>query len=170
VSATYVLAFAQRDWGSGWVPWVQDRRHLIRLIGRTGVGTRWTVSTVLEAMTGAPVTPVEGVLIRGIPDPAGDGLTRDVPGKPAYVYGAENSLRSGGTARVDLGASYRFQGPWNSRVALGLSVVNAGFGPVAPVRPSEPGFDPGVGLRGQVRYERLFDLPAVPSVTVRVEF
>jgi hypothetical protein len=57
-------------------------------------------------------------------------------------------------------------------MALGLSIINAGFGPVAPLRPSAPTFEPGPGgsLQGRVRYERLFDLPAVPSLTLRVEF
>ncbi len=171
LSATYVLAFAQRDWGSGWVPWSQDRRHMLRLIGRTRLGTRWSLSAAFEALSGAPVTPVEGVLIVGMPDAAGPGLSRDLgrSTRPAYVFGPEHSKRSGGTARMDLGASYTFGGPWNTRMALGLSVVNAGFGPVAPVRPAAPRLEPGTG-RGHVRYERLFDLPAVPSVTMRIEF
>jgi hypothetical protein len=170
LSVTYVLSYTQREWGLGWVPWSQDRRHMLRLIGRTRLGTHWSLSALFEALSGAPLTPVEGVLIVSIPDPSGGGLNRDLLGRPAYIYGEENKARSGGTARVDLGARYSFTGPWESRVALGLSVVNAGFGPVAPLRPAAPNYDPGVGLRGRVRYERLFDLPAVPSLTLRVEF
>lgn len=170
LSVAYVLSFSERDWGAGWVPWAQDRRHLLRLIARTRLG-RWSLSTVFEGMSGPPVTPVEGVVIVGTPDPTGGGLGRTGFGHPAYVYGLENSRRSSGTARVDLAARYAFTGPWNSRMALGLSVLNVGFGPVAPLRPSEPTFDPGTSPpQGRVRYERLFEMPAVPSLTLRVEF
>lgn len=170
LSAAYVLSFSERDWGSGWVPWSQDRRHLLRLIARTRLG-RWSFSTVFEGMSGPPVTPVDGVLIVGTPDPLGGGLGRTGLGHPAYVYGGENSGRSAGTARVDLAARYAFTGPWESRMALGISVLNVAFGPVAPLRPADPTYDPGTSpLQGRVRYERLFDMPAVPSFTLRIEF
>lgn len=172
LSATYVLAFSERDWGTAWIPWSQDRRHLFRLVGRTHFGSHWSASMAFEATSGAPVTPVDGVLILVTPDPAGNGSTRDGASRPGYVYGEENSGRSAGTARMDLGVTYAFTGPWKSRMALGLSIINAGFGPVAPLRASAPTFEPGPGgsLQGRVRYERLFDLPAVPSLTLRIEF
>ena len=168
VSASYVLSFADRDWGTGWAPWSQDRRHLVRVIGRTQLGSHWLLSATFEAASGAPITPVAGVILVGFPDSA--GLGRNVA-FPAYVYGPENSRRSAGTARADLGARYAFQGPWKTHMAVGLSVVNAGFGAVAPLRPSAPTFEPGTAPpQGRVRYERLFDLPAVPSLTFRIEF
>lgn len=174
LSVSYVLSWAQRDWDGSWVPWSLDRRHLFRLDGRRSFGRHWSASMAFEAMSGAPITPVDGVLIVGFPDATGHGVTRD-SGQglgPAYIYGKENSARSSGTARLDLAARYAFTGPGHSRMTLGFSVLNVGFGPVAPLRPKEAGFDPsdsGV-LRGRVRYERLFNLPAVPSLTLRIEF
>jgi len=168
ISATYVLSVAQRDWGLGWIPWSQDRRHGFRLAGGTQWG-RWSLFGSFEAMSGAPLTPVDGVILISRPDPNSGGLVRDIV-QPAYVFGREHSRRSAGTARVDFGANRDFRGPWRSRMTLGLSVVNAGFGPVAPLQPAAPGFDPGVVQRGQVRYKRLFDMPAIPSITLRMEF
>ncbi len=168
LSAAYVLEVAERNWGTGWVPWSQDRRHMIRVIGRTGLGSHWALSGTFEGMSGPALTPVDGVLLVGIPA-AGGGLDPDYFSRPAYIYGTENSARSAGTARFDLGVRYQFTGPWSSRAALGISVVNAGFGPVAPLRPA-PFLSYGVGQPARVRYERLFDLPAVPTLTLRVEF
>ncbi len=172
LSATYVLAFSERDWGTAWIPWSQDRRHVFRLFGRTHVGSHWSASMAFEGTTGVPVTLVDGVLLAGLPVGTGNTLQRDGVGRPAYIYAEENGGRSAGTARMDLGAQYAFRGPWESRMALGLSVLNVGFGPVAPLRPSAPDFDPNSGgnLGGRVRYERLFDLPAVPSLTLRIAF
>jgi hypothetical protein len=173
LSATYVLASSERDWGTAWIPWSQDRRHVFRLFGRTHFGSHWSASLAFEGTSGAPVTLVDGVLLAGLPVGSGNTLQRDGNvGSPAYIYAEENGGRSAGTARMDLGATYAFTGPWKSRMALGLSIINAGFGPVAPLRPSAPTFEPGPGgsLQGRVRYERLFDLPAVPSLTLRIEF
>ena len=176
LSVSYVLSWAHRDWDGSWVPWSLDRRHLFRLDARRSFGKHWSASVAFEAMSGAPITPVDGVLIVGFPDATGHGVTRDLGQGfgPAYVYGEENSARSSGTARVDLAARYAFTGPGHSRMTLGFSVLNAGFGPVAPLQPSAPGFQPssvpGGVLQGRVRYERMFDLPAVPSLTLRVEF
>jgi hypothetical protein len=174
LSVSYVLSRAQRDWDGQWVPWSLDRRHLFRLDARRSFGKHWSASVAFEAMSGPPLTPVDGVLIVGLPDPTGHGVTRDsgLGLGPAYVYGEENSARSSGTVRLDLAARYTFPGPGKSRMTLGFSVLNAGFGPVAPLRPNDAGFDPsdsGV-LHGRVRYERVFDLPAVPSLTLRIEF
>ena len=143
---------------------------MVRLAGRTRLGRHWSAFGTFEGASGAPLTLVEGVLFVALPVGAGNELQRDrAVGSPAYIYGDENDGRSAGTARMDLGVSYSFTGPWKSRAALGVSVVNAGFGAVAPLRPAASLFEPGSTL-GRVRYERLFELPAVPSLTLRVEF
>jgi hypothetical protein len=163
LSATYVLSWSQRDWGGAWIPWSQDRRHLLRVVARKQIGGHVALSGAFEALSGPPLTPVNGVVLVGTPD----AFVRH----PAYVYGEENTARSAGTARGDVAASYTFTGPWKTRMALGLSVINAGFGPVAPLRPVAPDFTPGTSpLEGQVRYERLFNLPAIPTITLRAEF
>lgn len=172
-SVSYVLSRSLRNWDGSWVPWVLDRRHLFRLNARRAFGRHWSASVAFEAMSGVPLTPVDAVVLVGFPDPAGHGVTRDSgPVRPAYVYGQENSARSSGTARVDLAARYEFTGPGKSRMTLGFSVLNVGFGPVAPLRPKEADFDPSSSgvLQGRVRYERLFNLPPVPTLTLRIEF
>lgn len=74
---------------------------------------------------------------------------------------------------VDVGGQLAIRGPWGSRVRIGLSVINLAFGPVAPDVPVEPfelfNLDGSYSDEG-VRYERLFTLPPVPSVSVRIEF
>ena len=167
LSVAYVFGVAQRNWGQGWVPWSQDRRHMIRIIARTGLGSHWSVGGTFEALSGPPLTPVNGVFTTGFLGPS--GFDPNYYSLGAYSYGPENSARSAGTARCDLGFRYLFKGPWRSRAALGISVINAGFGPVAPLRPAPlRGYGPGDPPR--VTYERLFDLPAVPTLTLRVEF
>lgn len=173
VSVSYVLSRSQRDWGGQWVPWSLDRRHLFRLDAGRAFGKHWSASIAFEAMSGAPFTPVDGVLLVGFPDPTGHGVRRDSgPVRPAYVYGEENSAKSSGTARLDLAARYAFTGPGKSRMTLGFSVLNAGYGPVAPLRPNDADFDPSATgvLQGRVRYERMFNLPPVPTLTLRIEF
>jgi hypothetical protein len=151
LSLTYVLSGSNRKWADEWVPWVLRRRHLVRLFGQIGLGSRWTVFGTVEGMTGAPVTPVSQVVIRR---PCGCAF---------YRFGPENSVTGPGTLRLDLGTSLAFQGPWKSRMWFGISVINFGWGAVAPVIPSEP-------ARAPAAYERLFNLPAIPTLTLRAEF
>jgi hypothetical protein len=128
-----------------------DVAHLVRAFGQIGLGSRWTVFGTVEGMTGAPVTPVSQVVIRR---PCGCAF---------YRFGEENSVTGPGTLRLDLGANLAFRGPWKSRMWFGVSVINFGWGAVAPVIPSEP-------ARAPAAYERLFNLPAVPTLTLRVVF
>lgn len=151
LSLTYVLSGSDRDWGTGWVPWVLRHRHLVRLFGQIGLGRRWTLFGAMEGATGAPLTPVSQVVVRR---PCGC---------PFYRFGEENSVTGPGTLRFDLGSTLAFRGPWNSRMWFGISVINFGWGAVAPVIPSEP-------ARAPAAYERLFNLPAIPTLTLRAEF
>lgn len=164
-SVAYVYSRSDRNWGDGWVPWIEDRRHLIRLLGQMPIGTHWSIFSTIEGASGVPLTPVDQILT----------ITR--PGSPAalptYVYGSENSARSPGTVRLDLGARLLFAGPWRSRMALGLSLINAGWGTVARLVPSSPEVDvdpPGGVSAVRIRYAPLFSLPAIPTVTLRAEF
>jgi hypothetical protein len=172
LTAAYVLSWSERRWSTEWVPWVQERRHLARVFGQLELGSRWAVVGAFEAATGIPLTPVASVAIIGDPDPAGGGIDRNpTGGQPTYIYARENSSRGRGTVRLDLGASYAFRGPGSSRWWAGISVLNAGFGPVAPLVPREATFDTfGDELQGRVTYKRSFRLPAVPTLTLRAEF
>ncbi len=158
LTLSYTLTTSERNWGDGWVPWSQERRHTARLFSQLSLG-RWLLFSAAEAASGPPFTPVDQVVQVGIPDSTGLGRF------PGYIFGKENSSRSAGTFRIDLGATYQFKGPWSSDMWLGLSVINVGFGPVAPTEVQPPDLS-----TTRVRYERAFDLPAVPTVTLRVEF
>ena len=168
VSLTHVWSGSSRSWHGGrWTRWAQDRRHLLRLHGQMQLSSHWTIFGAFEAITGPPLTPIEQVIEVRRPGQEEDGPV-------AYLYGPENSARGKGTARADFAANYGFNGLWGTRMALGLSVINLGFGPVAPILTC--------GIHGcgrgnveartasGVEYARAFDLPAVPSVTLRMEF
>jgi len=155
LTVTYTLSWSERDWGEGWLPWIQDRRHLVRVAAQTSLGTKWRLNALAEGMSAAPLTPVEYV----------------VPVEPIYVYGRENSARGSGTFRLDLGVERAFQGPWGSNGTFTASVTNLTFGPVAPLAPEDPtGLYPTGGPTHAVRYVRMFDFPAVPTIGVRLEF
>jgi hypothetical protein len=165
----YALSRSDRNWGSGWIPWSQDRRHLVRALGTVRTSRRWTIFGAFEAVSAMPLTPVDQVVWVTDLNSASAGSF----GSPAYKYGTENSRRGLGTARADIGARFEFKGFGNSRAALGLSVINLGFGPVSPVSAASPIPEPGFAGEPdivRVRYQRLFDLPAIPTVTLRMEF
>lgn len=167
ITLSYALTWSDRDWGDGWIPWIQDRRHLVRLGTQTGLGGAWRLSLLTEAFSAAPLTPVAYVTSASPPTPDGD------PGTvwPTYVYGPEGSARGAGTIRTDLGLSRSFHGPWGSRGTLDLSVTNLMFGNVVPLVPEAPVTYATRGASGgPVRYERLFKLPAIPSIGVRFDF
>jgi hypothetical protein len=124
----------------------------------------------METVSGPPLTPIEHVVEVQRP-----GREDSFSGaQVAYVYGRENSARGRGTARLDVAASYGFSGLWGTRMALGISVIDLGFGPVAPVLTCGiHGCGDGkieAQTESGVEYRRAFDLPAVPSVTLRMEF
>jgi hypothetical protein len=156
LSFTYVLSASERNFGDGWIPWRLDRRHLVRILGQAQVSHRWSLFGAVEAATGMPFTPVDQIVYLQRPE------IPDVT-TAAFLFGRENSGRGGGTLRSDLGARFGFGGPGKSTMALGLSVTNLGFGPVAPIV-----FEGGIGPR--ISYKRLFKMPAIPTATLRIEF
>lgn len=149
---SYVLSWSDRKWeDGGWRRWMIDRRHLLRFQAGLPLGKTWRFSGVGEFMSGQPLTPVVAVV--------------DVGGFPTLLFGDEASGRGAGTLRFDLGMRKRFGGPGNSKMEFGFSVINAGFGPVAPSVA-----EPFLNERNEVQYKRLFSLPAVPSFVLRWEF
>ncbi len=111
ISATYVLSWSERRWAGEWVPWSQDRRHLLRALGQLELSPRWSLFGAVEFASGVPVTPVDAVAVVGSPGPGGGGIERSPRGgEPVYIFDAENSRRGGGTARLDVGANYAFGG------------------------------------------------------------
>jgi hypothetical protein len=169
---TYVLSRSERKWDSGgWRPWHLDRRHNIRLQVDAPLGDRWHLFAISEVFSGQPMTVPEEVVLPVPPRLPTD--TSSAFGLVRYLYGEEGAGRSAGTLRLDFGARVEFDGPGKSRINVGLSVINFGFGPVAPEAPLDPfelirpdGSYPSDG----VEYKRQFSLPAVPSITARIEF
>jgi hypothetical protein len=159
LSVAYVVSASERDWGSGWIPWSEDRRHLLRVLGQLQPSSRWIFFGTFEGQSGVPLTPIDQVSPINHLSLGGE-----------YIYGPENSIRSGGTARIDFGARYLFGGPWGSRAALGLAVLNVAFGPVAPAIPRDPDHFLGDPPSIRIGWERLFVLPPIPTITFRMEF
>jgi hypothetical protein len=169
ISFLYVFSRSERNWNGAWIPWSQDRRHLARLFANARLSRRWTIFGMVEGTSAAPLTPVEQVVL--VSDPGAGG--GDSLGTPAYQYGSENSARGLATVHADVGAHLEFKGLGHSHATLGFSVINVGFGPVSPVSVSSPLIEPGQPGGPdivRVKYDRLFDLPAIPTVTFRMEF
>jgi hypothetical protein len=169
---TYVLSRSERRWEDGlWVPWRLDRTHALRLQLDKHVATRWRVFAAGELLSGQPLTRVaEVVRIEALPP---DADTTGAVARLRYVYGPENGARSGATFHLDLGARVTLGGPGRSVIQVGASVINLTFGPVAPdeaVPPNELLQANGTYVPGGVPYRRKFELPAIPSLTARVEF
>lgn len=165
LTLSYALSWSERDWGRGWIPWSQDRRHLVRLVGQGKVGG-WRATVMSELLSAPPLTPVDQVVWTRLPT-AEDGADY---GWPTYLYGGENSARGAGTFRTDLGLEREFGGPFGSRGSFTLSITNLTFGPVTPIVP-----DDAVDLQyadppRPVQYVRLFDMPAIPMFGLRFEF
>jgi hypothetical protein len=155
LSVAYVVSASERDWGAGWVPWIDDQRHRVRVLGQVELSRRWALSGAFEGRSGVPLTAVDQV--------SPDGT---------LIFGPEHGIRSAGTAWLDLGVRFQFDGPWGSRGALGLSVLNVAFGPVAPLTLPFGTESIPVGDRRAVRiaWERTYRLPPIPTVTLRLEF
>ncbi|MGH7569577.1 MAG: hypothetical protein ACREL9_11555 [Gemmatimonadales bacterium] len=170
---SYIWSQSQRRWEDAlWRPWRLDRRHAIRLQLESQIGRRWYVFGAGEFLSGQPMTPVQEVFWSQTPRLPGE----QPPPPPLlvnYRFGPEGSARSAPTFHLDLGARARFAGPGNTWILLGLSVINLSFAPVAPeipVPPEELVRPDGSYPANGVQYKRLFSLPAIPSLTLRVEF
>ncbi|HRP09316.1 MAG TPA: hypothetical protein PLL69_12595, partial [Gemmatimonadales bacterium] len=156
---SYTLAQSDRDWGDGWVPWANDRRHQLRVSGSLRPFGRTTFSPSMEAGTGQPYTPFMGV------ERSGRSFRE--------VYGTENSAR--GEIGIRFGATVEqgLRGPFGSDVSVGLSVTNFGFGDQGPreydidfIPESEDG-----QLLGAVPASRqVSELPVIPSLLLRIAF
>ncbi len=167
LSLSYAYAVSERSWGGDWIRWAQDRRHQLRIFGQTRLG-RIRLFGALDAATGMPLTPqvasVRSELPGGPLDPA------QIPRLGLRVYGAENSVGTSGTFRIDGGATVGFGGPAHDRFIVGVSVINLLFGAVAPIS------DRGVGTfavdqNGRpTGYRRLVNVPPIPTLTLRATF
>ena len=169
---SYVWSRSERRWEDGiWRPWRLDRRHAVRASLQGRLTHRLRAFGAAELLSGQAMTPVRALVQTQLPPrPAsGASLTR-----LAYQFGPEGSARSAGTFHLDVGVEGGFREPGGARISVNLSVLNIGFGPVAPEEPASPyELLPGSSFEtppSSVPYRRRFDLPAVPSLSLRVEF
>ena len=155
-SLTYVLSQSQRDWGTGWVPWGLDRRHVARLQLASTIARRWRVDILADATSGPPFTPVLGA------------LSLPLWSAGTFTYGRENSVRDISRVRADAGFTHHFNGPGTSRFFWGISLINLSWGPIAPLLPrSNIPFEADGSPLG---YERIRRIPVIPTLTLRLEF
>ncbi len=171
-SVSYVLARSERNWNDGWVPWALDRRHQLRAFAQVGTGG-WAWSAAFDLASGLPVTPIAYAL----PQPAVPGIPpgTTASGRVAMPpwYGPENSASTSGTVRFDIGTQYSFGGADRKRFTLGVSVINlfgtavAPFGDVFSQAAGALSTDPD---GNPLPYRRLFNLPPIPTLTLRADF
>lgn len=172
MGATYALGWSQRDWGNGtraYVPWIHDRRHALRIFAVGLAGRGWGFSFLAETASPEPNTPIEALFISGPLTPS--GIKRDTTaGGVTFVPGPENSARGIWTGHVDIGISKTFGSAMGVHGAVSLSVLNLAFSRVASYQPAFLSFGTGQSYAGTLVYRPKFVLPAVPTVSVTVEF
>jgi hypothetical protein len=163
----YNLAWSSRRSESGWHPWLFDRRHSLRGLINGPIGVHWTMSLLGDVSTGSPFTPVVSQYAAGLGDPI-RGIARRFDGASltVYSYGPENSARAGISGHLDFGFTYQGGGPWKSRLALSISIINLFLGRVAPVEP----WPPAESWGSPVTYRRAFTLPPIPTINLQIRW
>lgn len=170
LGAAYVLAWSERDWGDGWLPWINDHRHMIRTWGSWRAGRRWRVNWFLGAASPEPTELIYGTVARGVFRPYVGMFVRapDALGGRQIISGGEASGRGWWTQRGDLSAEYTFGGFGRTEWSLGFSILNATIGRIAPAEvfiPNAP-----LGEPRRIEYRQRYELPPIPTVTVTVRF
>lgn len=156
---SYTLARSERDWGDGWVPWINDRLHQLRLSGQARPFRHTIVSPSLELGSGQPYTPFLRV--------------SQIGSRTTTEFGPENSARGDPGVRFGAAVQQEMAGPLGTELSIGVSVTNVGFGDQSP-REASVRFVPqveGGPLQGALPSSRqLSELPAIPSVLLNVKF
>jgi hypothetical protein len=156
---SYVAARSERDWGEGWVPWINDRTHQLRISGQARPLQRTIVSPSLEVSSGQPYTPFVRV--------------EQVGRSYQSVFGTENSARGKTGVRFGAAIQQELRGPMDTELTVGFSVTNLGFGDQAP-REASVNFVPatdGGPINGALPSSRqVSELPVIPSLLVNVKF
>ena len=154
LNASYLLSSSERNWGAGWVPARDDRRHRLRLNGAVDFGFNTVLATTVEAGSALPFTPYATVY----PNP--------------QTWGPENSGRGRASVRIDAALTHEFGGPFGSVMTLGASITNLSLGDQVLREPSVKHVsNPDGTLRESlITSEPLFWLPPFPSVLLRVRW
>jgi hypothetical protein len=157
---SYTLARSERDWGEGWVPWINDRRHQLRLTGTLRPLARTILSPSLELNSGQPYTPFLGTEL------AGRGYRS--------VFGRENAARGHVGVRFGAALQQEMRGPFHTELALGLSVTNMGFGDQSPREAAVLFVPAAAGSPQQLQTlpssQQVSELPVIPSLMLNIRF
>ena len=169
VSLSYAYTASQRNWGDEWVAWAQDRRHQLRLFGQIQ-HKRLTVLLAIDGASGPPATAANfeiGRGVPGLPERLGNPFGNQFP-----VFGRENAVATSGTVRVDAGFNLTLGNRAGKRAILGLGIINLLQGEIAPITNDARAEGPNaIDQNGKpTLYRRLFRLPGVPTLTLRIEF
>jgi hypothetical protein len=157
---SYTLARSERDWGEGWVPWINDRRHQLRLTGSMRPLVRTILSPSIEFNSGQPYTPF---------------LRTELTGRSYHsVFGRENAARGRVGVRFGAALQQELRGPFNTELSLGVSVTNLGFGDQAPREAAVRFVPAAAGSPQQVQAlpssQQVSELPVIPSLMLNVKF
>jgi hypothetical protein len=89
-----------------------------------------------------------------------------------YLYGTRNAARTGWSKRLDLSAGRRWTDRRGRRWEVSTSLMNALFDPTGVFRPAAPDWHEGCNATAPVPVARAYEmtLPAIPSISVRLEF
>jgi hypothetical protein len=114
----YTWLVSERNWGNGWVPAINDRRHEGRIFGTYRVGSAIHLSSSINAGSPLPFTPIVSWLV--VPQ------TQINQVRP--VYGTEMSGRGTAFLRMDAAALASFRGPWGTRWEAGVGISTVSWG------------------------------------------
>jgi hypothetical protein len=156
--ASYSYTRSRRDWGNGWVPWINERPHQVRVAAtiRPPLGTIFAVTG--EASSGYRYTEYVGFY----PTP---GPSEHGPLGP--ITGPENAAQGPMAVRIDASLTRPFRGLFGLEFEIGLSIVNASFGETTPreARFSEANIH---APAARIYSEQIVPFPALPTLIFRV--
>jgi hypothetical protein len=153
IAASYAYTRSERNWGKGWIPWLNERRHQLGVFGSVVPGLGIRLSGSAQLSSSVPYTPISGWY----------STTGPGGGELHSIYGPENSATGEGWFRFDGSITKEFGGPGHTHWEAGLSIVNWSRGDQAPRKPflSDRGDAIVIGA------DPLFHLPPVPSIVLR---
>lgn len=157
VLLSYTYAMSERNWGAGWVPWTNDRRHEGRAFGTWRALRGVQLSTSVEVASPLPYTPIGAWVV--VPAPQAFDQLRP-------IYGTEMSGRGTALLRIDAALLKHFTGPGHSRWDAGIGISNLSWGDQSARTQS---LDvPAFGLP-TLNVRTAFAFRAIPSVMLRGE-
>lgn len=133
----------------------------------------WRLTGRFDAQEGIPYTPALGTIVHRPYDFGFGSFTGYCPATDVeYLYGQRNGGRTGWSKRLDIGGHYRKVTRRGWAWEFSFSVLNVLFDPPGVFRPSEFTLVTGEGCSAPIviQAEPELILPAVPSISIRIEF